>query len=177
MSSNKNPGLNLDQSLRAFFFERLEQINRSYLNPLSTEAIHYSSEVMNQLCDAQRYFDYTQGKVREKTLGLKLLEAAHLGNEAKKRTLKDIGDTSLLLCGYFSESLKKKLVDVRYYHHVGMSAYEALDNLVPQVYEVPSFYRKLSNSFSTVTHIMSEISKEQVDLGPKALVFDKGGDH
>ena len=45
------------------------------------------------------YFENVEGKVREKVLGVKLLECQELPNESKKRTLQDIGDTALFLCG------------------------------------------------------------------------------
>ena len=95
----------LETSLQSFFYDQLMNLNNKTATPLSNESIYYSSIVMDKFSHSKLYFETLDGKVREKTLGKKLLECAHLSKPSQKRELRDIGDTALLLCGFFSQSL------------------------------------------------------------------------
>src|SRR5262245_52661987 len=62
-------------------------------------------------------------RVDEEPLALKMA-AANGGTPGERaKTLKDIGDTSLYLSGFFADHLTRKLVDVDYYIAMGGSAY------------------------------------------------------
>ena len=97
----------LESSLQSYFYTQLQEFNKKSTEPLPNETIYYSSLVMDKFGDSGNYFETIEGKVREKVLGMKFLETSHMTREEKKRTLKDIGDTALLICGFFSESLNK----------------------------------------------------------------------
>ena len=51
---------------------RAKILNKKTMNPLSQEAIYYSSRVMDKYSLSNKYFEVQDGRVREKTLGLKL---------------------------------------------------------------------------------------------------------
>ena len=54
----------------------------------------------------------------------------------RKRALKDIGDTALLLCGCFGDSLKSKIIDLGFYEDLGAVALnEGLERIVLEVEE------------------------------------------
>lgn len=92
--------------------------------------------------------------------------------EQKKAALRDIGETSLVLCGYFSDSMNRKIVDPRYYQDIGVIAYKQLNAFVPNAYDVPSFFKKLAGSFSHVTNLMTLVAKElEVDKDAVLLVM------
>ena len=110
--------------------------------------------------ESKRYFEISDGKFREKILGVKLMESTSYPFEQQKRALQDVGDTSLLLCGYFFESINKKIVDVGYYRRLGQTAYKRLNSIVPDVYDIPSFYSLLSNAFDDIVTMISVIAKE-----------------
>src|SRR5215472_12817362 len=61
----------------------------------------------------------------DEPLALKLAQAVNSPDE-RVRQLKDLGDTSLYVSGFFSESLQRKLVDVGYYIQMGGAAYSQL---------------------------------------------------
>ena len=69
--------------------------------------------------------DFTRTRLTDDPLGVKLVEATvDAGDRMKK--LKEVGDTSLYVAGYFTESLSRSLVDVEYYVGLGQSAYGQL---------------------------------------------------
>lgn len=157
---NKESSLVLESSLQCFFFEKLTELNKKSYNPLPNETIYYSSIVMDKFGESDKYFEIIEGRVREKILGTKLLETMNKNRSVQKRDLKDIGDTALLLCGYFSESLNKKMVDERYYQELGIAAYKKLNYFIPDEFKIPSFYKILSSSFESITNMMSIVAKE-----------------
>ena len=161
--NNKCPekqNLVLETSLQSFFYDQLLDLNNKTASPLSNESIYYSSIVMDKFSHSKEYFETLDGKVREKTLGKKLLESAHLSKPSQKRELRDIGDTALLLCGFFSQSLNRKIVDPGYYHEVGQIAYRRLNGFIPDAFDVDSFFKILSNNFKEMTNMMTLVSQQ-----------------
>ncbi len=158
--SGSSSTLTLESSLQSFFYNQLLEVNKRSSDPLPNETIYYSSLVMDKFGESENYFEEVEGKIREKILGLKLLESSHLSKQGQKRCLKDIGDTALLLCGFFSESLNRKLVDNRYYQEVGQIAYSRLNVLVPDAYNQPAFYELLSNAFDQLAMVISLVSQK-----------------
>ena len=150
----------LETSLQSFFFDELTRVNQKSSRPLPKETVYYSSLVLDHYGESVKYFETVEGKVREKVLGVKLLESCHLPRGTQARELRDIGDTALFLCGFFSDSLNGKIIDTSYYQQIGRSAYKRLNDLIPDAYETPSFFAKLSNSFAGVTMLMNVVSEK-----------------
>lgn len=152
----------LDSNLQMFFFEHLRHFNQKFSRPLTEETLFYSSHVMNQFGHSSKFFDQKDDRIQEKILGLKFLEISHLPREKQKYELKDIAETSLFLCGFFSQSLNRKIIDIHYYEEIGKKAYEQLHHFYPNHYDVPAFYKLMSMKFSDVTMLMKLVAS---DLG------------
>jgi hypothetical protein len=69
--------------------------------------------------------EFTTARVSDEPLGMKLAAAGH-SPEQRVRTLKEVGDTSLYVAGFFAESLTRSLVDIDYYVGLGQAAYSQL---------------------------------------------------
>lgn len=167
MGQSKKDKLILEKSLQGYFFQQLQEINKNSSAPLPKETIHYSSEVLGQFGDSENFFESAEGKIQEKILGIKLMEVGSHSEAQAKRVLKDVGDTALFICGYFAESFKRKIVDVKYYENIGKIAYNRLDGLIPSAYERDSFYKHLSLNFENLTVMIKIVSikgKENQDL-------------
>ena len=161
---SKVPELICEGSLQGLFYDQLQIINESISRPLPIEAIHYSSMVLSKYSESKNYFEEVEGRLRDKILGIKLLECSSLPRVEQKSKLIDIGETSLMLCGMFRESLNKKLNGSTYYNELGKVAYNRLNHLVPSVYEVDSFYSIFSSYFTVVTTMVHAISKSNFDI-------------
>lgn len=151
----------VNQSLGSYFYEKLSFLNKKSLCPVPQELIYYSSQVLEGSLHSENFFDLSDGKVKDKVLGLRLLESKAKTKEEKKRSLKEIGDTSLLVAGYFSESLNKKLVDENYYREIGKMAYLELDAFMPNFLDVKSFYRSVATGFETLSRLLSLLAESQ----------------
>jgi hypothetical protein len=148
----------LESSLQGFFYDQLSQVNKKSSKPLATEIIFYSSNVLDLYGDSKRYFEIVEGRVREKTLGIKLLESSQYSSSIQKQVVKDVADTALFMCGFFSDSLKAKIVDLSYYHQIGRDAYAMLNGLMPSYFEVNDFYKKMSYNFDCITSMLNVVS-------------------
>lgn len=158
--SSKTANLILESSLQSFFFDKLQEVNKKSTRPASNQEIFYLSVVLDQFGESKKYFDEEEGKPREKMLGMKLLETSQQSEAQRKRSLREIGDTALFVCGYFHESLNSKVIDVGYYENLGQIAYRRLSNIIPQAYEVPKFFECISERFNTLSNLISIISKD-----------------
>src|SRR5512139_4092595 len=69
--------------------------------------------------------EFTTARLTDEPLGMKLAAAGERPGE-RVRTLKEVGDTSLYVAGFFAESLTRSLVDVDYYVGLGQNAYTQL---------------------------------------------------
>ncbi len=145
-------------SLQTYFFDVLSDFNRKAPCPIPQEIIYYSSDVLEKFALSGEFYDSREGRVREKILGTKLLEATLVSREEQKRIYKEVGDTALFLCGYFAESTQKKLVDANYYSQLGRSAYQNLNGVMPNFFDIPSFYSMLSTSFGPMVDLISKVA-------------------
>lgn len=88
-------------------------------------------------------------------LGVKLLRALDRGGSMQRLGLKQVGDASLFISGFFSDSLRRSLVDVDYYVSLGGYAYRSLgtsdDTLSP-------IFAELSDKFLAFVDVLSEVS-------------------
>lgn len=151
----------LEPNLQAFFFDRLNTVNDKSSRPLPKEMIYYSSMVMERFGKSENYFQESgAGRMSDKILGRKLLESGSLPKSQQPQELKDIGDTALFLCGYFSESLNRKLVDTSYYQRVGQSSYRKLDTLQPSLFDFDGFYASVAKLFTALATTIGIIAQD-----------------
>ena len=92
----------LQTNLKGYFFDGLNSLNKKSLCPVPESVIFYSSDVLDKFALSQDFFEVSEGKVREKILGMKLLEATQFTRDEQRRVYKEVGDMSLMICGYFS---------------------------------------------------------------------------
>lgn len=163
----------LSSNLQGYFFEGLNELNKKSLCPVPESIIFYSSDVLDKFALSQDFFEFTDGKVREKILGTKLLEAMQLPREEQRRVYKEVADMSLIVCGYFSESVNKKIVDTQYYAQLGKMAYGHLNHMMPSFLDIPCFYNMIATSFESMTTLMSIMANRNRCGNDNHLIFKK----
>lgn len=151
----------LSTNLKGFFFDGLSELNKRSLCPVPESVIYYSSDVLDKFALSQDFFETSEGKVREKILGMKLLEATQLTREEQKKAYKEVGDMTLMVCGYFSESVNKKIVDTQYYSQLGKMAFSHLDNVTPKFLDIPHFYGMVATCFESLTTLMTMLASRE----------------
>jgi len=101
----------------------------------------------------------------ETPLAFRLAEALEAAGMRQRSSLKQIGDISLFVSGFFADSLTRKLVDVDYYVSIGGTAYTALSR-----YETDTFspvFAELAENFVRFVDVLSEVS-ERASCGSNA---------
>ena len=90
-------------------------------------------------------------------LATQLARALEIGGAQQRASLRQIGDLSLFISGFFSDSLRRKVVDVDYYVSIGGFAYNALSR-----YESETFspvFAELAEKFVGFVDVLSEVSE------------------
>lgn len=111
--------------------------------------------------------EFTRARLPDSPLGLRLAEAKLAPPAERMRALKEVGDTSLYVAGFFAESLSKKLVDVDYYVGLGRGAYADLaGQLSGSLTEV---YRELADNFPGFVEVLAQV-RRRVDFAGADLM-------
>lgn len=95
---------------------------------------------------------------RPGTLAESLLIAANSEPAVKQEMLKQLGDSSLYISGFFGDSLHRKVVDVDYYAEIGGSAYGTLASVMNR--ETGLVYRDLADRFLDYVEVLTLISQQ-----------------
>lgn len=136
--------------LSSYFYLELDKINSKSSFPLDISTLKYCSDVLSEHSKINRFFDSHNDRFQDKILGLSLLGAMNLDTRAKFRKLKEVADTSLIICGYFVESIDRKILGVNYYKKVGIISYLELDKTTPEYFDRPSFFKSMANTYDYI---------------------------
>ena len=102
--------------------------------------------------------EMTRARITDEPLGVKLAQPATDPGE-RVRTLKQVGDTSLYVAGFFAESLSRSLVDVDYYVGLGQSAYGQLARVFGGQRSLTEVYEELADKFPKFVDVLAEVRK------------------
>jgi hypothetical protein len=108
--------------------------------------------------------EFTTARLSDEPLGLKLAGAPDSGRQ-RVQTLKEVGDTSLYVAGFFAESLTRSLIDVDYYVGLGQSAYAQLArSLGPRkasgtAGSIGEVYEELADKFPRFVDVLAVVRK------------------
>jgi len=96
-------------------------------------------------------------------LALKLAQSAESDAGERVATLKEVGDTSLYVTGFFADSLERGLVASDYYVALGESAYRELSSRLSSS-SVAAVYDELAAKFPKFVDVLATI-RSQVSFG------------
>jgi hypothetical protein len=102
--------------------------------------------------------EFTTARVSDEPLGMKLA-ATPDSPEQRVRTLKEVGDTSLYIAGFFAESLNRSLVDVDYYVGLGQTAYIRLARSLGSRKAIGEVYGELADKFPQFVDVLAAVRK------------------
>ena len=102
--------------------------------------------------------DFTTARLSDEPLGIKLAAAGESPGD-RVRTLKEVGDTSLYIAGFFAESLTRSLVDVDYYVGLGQTAYTQLARSLGHKRSIGEVYQELAANFPQFVDVLAEVRK------------------
>src|SRR4051812_11735070 len=103
--------------------------------------------LVNLLCQYVRPDARAGTGLEEEPLAIQLARALQTGGSEQRLRLRSLGDFSLFMSGFFSDSLRRRTVDVDYYVSMGEYAYGSLsprgENTFPEGFGGldPRFFR------------------------------------
>ena len=113
--------------------------------------------------------DFTRARLPDEPLAVKLAQSAVAADPGERvRTLKEVGDTSLYVVGFFAESLSRKLVDADYYIGLGRGAYAELAGRMGSS-SITEVYRELAEGFPGFVEVLAEV-RRRVDFAGADLM-------
>jgi len=103
------------------------------------------------------HFDLSASASDAEPLGVRFVKALGAAGSRQREELRQIGDLSLFISGFFSDSLQRSLVDVDYYIQLGEHAYRSLarhdDGVFGDVFD------ELSGKFAAFVDVLGEVSE------------------
>lgn len=93
----------------------------------------------------------------DEPLACRFVRALESSGLQQRASLREVGDASLFISGFFSDSLRRKLVDVDYYVSIGGSAYTALSRVDSDT--LSPVFGELAEKFVGFVDVLSEVSQ------------------
>ena len=155
-------GLLRNESPTEFFRELVES---AMLNQHVRATELTSFYVVNLLAG---FADGSRSPAGDEPLGARLAESLQAAGTAQRTGLRTVGDQSLFISGFFSDSLNRSLVDVDYYIQLGEVAYSALARQGAE--GLGGVFDELSDKFTTFVDVLGEVS-ERTSLSSNADVL------
>lgn len=118
--------------------------------------------LVNLLCEFVRPDRRAAFAEDSEPLALRLGRALDSGGREQRARLRSLGDFSLFTSGFFSDSLKRRVVDVDYYVSMGEYAYGSLSR--SEADNFAEVFGELAGKFVGFMDVLSDIS-ERTGLG------------
>ncbi len=135
-----------------------EALNRQQV-AVNPDTEFYLVNLLSQFLSSDRLFTHHEGDSRDtEPLALMLAKAMDSPRETQIRTLRELGDVSLYMSGFFTDSLSRLPVDLNYYVQMGGSAYGKIAELCRGA-NLATLYAELSEKFRAFVEVLSEIAE------------------
>jgi hypothetical protein len=149
------------ESPRAYFIDRVEgALERLKFAPLPLSR-HYLVDLLQHFMFSSNLFptDEETGRARRETLAEMYFKAQSATPPQRFDLLKKLGDSSLYICGFFGDSLTRKIVDIDYYVDMGGVAYAALSTSASNE-NLAQVYGEYALRFPEFVDVLTYISQD-----------------
>lgn len=138
-------------SLTAYFQEAVGEALRNQ---------HVSASGLTEFYLVRLLADFATATIDDAPLALQMAEAQLASPEERARKLREIGDRSLYVLGFFADSLSRRLVDEDYYIRMGGTAYRQLARLpVRTASHFTAAFCELGEGFPRFVDVLAEVSE------------------
>lgn len=127
----------------------------------SDSAQSYLVNLLAHFINFENLYPKNDNGKREETLVLQWVSALEADTDGERvERLRKIGDVSLYISGFFSSSIRKKMVDLDYYISMGGAAYFEVSQAEGGPGSQADTFVELSEKFSTFVDVLNEVSEE-----------------
>ncbi len=152
----------------SFFTEEVNSISSRQGMRLSEPTIIYLGEMLAQFNNADRYFskskDPNEKRKEHPTISLLWLEGLSSEFREKLQTMKKVGDLALFTSGFFSDNLRRRLIDMDFYMAIGERAYETAGQLRESIHAERALncFFELAGKFAELAEVLRELSDQSL---------------
>ena len=114
--------------------------------------------------------EYAKAPIDDAPLAIRLSDAATALPDERARKLRDIGDQSLYVSGFFADSLQRSLVDVDYYIKMGGTAYRQLAQMNSRGKPFGDVFNELAGNFPRFVDVLAEVSEGTAMTSDKSML-------
>ena len=121
----------------------------------------YIVNLLSEFIKTERAYLVEEGDTGEEPLVTMLTKTLQSDYNERIKRFKQLGDFSLFISGFFSDSLNRKLVDVDYYILIGGIAYNSLSQIMRRKEQGELFYNlfnELAKKFQIFVDVIAEVS-------------------
>jgi len=125
------------------------------------EVIFYIVNLLAEFLKIENLYMDLDPKADEEPLTVLLEKALNSDQNEQIMRFKHLGDFSLFISGFFSDSLYRRLISLDFYETVGCTSYNQLANIMKSKVQSKTFwelYNELAENFSVFVDILSEVS-------------------
>ena len=148
-------------NLRDYFRSSVEDVIDNRGVDMDPHAAHYVVNLLTSFSRSEALYEDDGESYGLRPLALMLADAANASSvEERSQSLQRIGDVSLFISGFFSDSLSRNAVDIDYYINMGGNAYAVLSEEVRGTFRGNAFapiYQELSEKFLVLIDILNEV--------------------
>ena len=148
-------------SLQEFFRDSVDQAMQRQGLSAEDQTAYYVVNLLTLFARSDALYEKTQAGLGLKPLALMLAEAAETTDPQERVfVLQRVGDVSLFIAGFFSDSLSSHVVDVDYYAHVGGGAYDSLSQQLrgtPRGQAFGPVFSELADKFTRFVEVLNDV--------------------
>lgn len=102
--------------------------------------------------------EFAHQRITDEPLSVKLAMAT--SSAERVSALKEVGDTTLYVAGFFADSLERKLINADYYVNLGVAAYNELARRMSASRGAVAVYEELAANFPTFVEVLTLVSQQ-----------------
>ena len=148
-------------NLRDYFRGSVENVMENQGVDMDPHAAHYVVNLLTSFSRSEALYEDDGETYGLRPLALMLADAVNASSVAERsQALQHIGDVSLFVSGFFSDSLARNAVDIDYYINMGENAYGSLSEEVRGTFRGKIFaatYKELARKFQILVDVLNEV--------------------
>ncbi len=156
-----SPRVIASADLREFFQHSVDEALTRQGIDAAVETSYYLVNLLTAFQRAERLYDVAGDHLELRPLALLYADAlAERAPEQRNRIMQRMGDVALFISGMFSDSFRRRLVDVDYYIAMGSAAYSYLSAAMRGTRQGNAFcdiFEELSCKFAGFVDVLAEV--------------------
>lgn len=148
-------------SLQEFFRDSVDAAMATNNVVLNNHTSHYVVNLLTMYSRSEALYESTDDGLQLKPLASMFSEAIGAATDAERNSiLQRLGDVSLFMAGFFSDTLERATVDMDYYVYMGGGAYHSLATHMRGTVKGRAFgdvFAELADKFQDMVDVLNEV--------------------